>query len=240
MKNTHEIKFTASATSTRLTEGKVCYQGQLKHNAVLSEKETKRGFADYCGEPESRTTRYIDALGEYIARSVSEGHRLDFGCFAVGLKFRGGLASANAPFDETTHSISVEMTPGKSLRDAVKELKPVNVTDDTKWHISLTWQRQPFEAYDVLAPSGRRELTLCGLHPAIHPSETDEGVWIENDEGERLLDGEIVRSELANTEFTLTGPLPSGLHWIVAQGRYPGEQPLIRVRRRISVAPQVR
>jgi len=103
MNEKREIKFVTSETQENNAKGLKCYQGQLKHNMVLNEKDTKRWFAEYCDEPPSRTTRYIDALGEFIAHCVQTGTRLDFGVFSVGLKLRGGFNGQNEPFDPTVN-----------------------------------------------------------------------------------------------------------------------------------------
>ena len=81
MKSYREIEFTTTKIKGDLTAGKTCYQGHLQHNAVLSERETRRRFAEYCCEDRSRTDRYLDALGEFIAREIAHGNRLNFGFF---------------------------------------------------------------------------------------------------------------------------------------------------------------
>ena len=53
MKPYREIEFTTTRIKGDLSVGKTCYQGHLQHNAVLSEKETRRRFAEcrYQDEP---------------------------------------------------------------------------------------------------------------------------------------------------------------------------------------------
>ena len=133
-----EIKFTTTRSKTDLNADKTCYQGQLRHNIVRSLKETRKAFAEYCGEPESKTGRYIDSLGEFITQEVAAGHRLNFGPFDVSLKMLGGFKAANSPFDEKKNDISVCLIPGKEIKAAVKALKPINVTEETRWNISST------------------------------------------------------------------------------------------------------
>jgi len=235
MREQREIKFVTSETKEKNAKGETCYQGQLRHNLVLNERETKEWFAAYCAEPVSLTTRYVDALSEFIAQQVAAGTRLDFGGFAVGLKMRGGFKSMNAPFDPRVHSVGVDLMPGREVKRAVKSLKPVNVTDGAKWHFSIVWQKTPYEAYNEIAADGMRVVVASGYFPAIHPESQDEGVWIENDEGVCLMRGRILTSEFAQTEFELTGPLPSGELWVVGQGRYQDVPGVIRARRRVSV-----
>ena len=80
-----EIKFVTSETHEKNAKGETCYQAQLRHNAVLNEKETKQAFAAHSGKRLSDVTYYVDSLSEFIAQAVTDGHRLDFGGFSVGL-----------------------------------------------------------------------------------------------------------------------------------------------------------
>ena len=150
MKSYREIEFTTTKIKGDLTAGKTCYQGHLQHNAVLSERETRRRFAEYCCEDRSRTDRYLDALGEFIVREIAHGNRLNFGPFDVSLKLLGGFRSANASFDETRNAISVCLIPSKEIKSAVKILNPINVTEDTRWYLSGTLQRVPYQVYDEI------------------------------------------------------------------------------------------
>lgn len=229
-----EIKFVTSETREKNARGETRYQAQLRHNAVLGEKETKQAFAVYAGKHLSDAAYYVDALAEFIAKSVEEGLRLDFGGFSVGLKIRKGLKSANAPFDPDVNSVNVEMTPGRAIREAARTLRPVNVTDRTKWTIDSNCQQKPFEAYDCIATDGERTLSAVGCYPQINVGAADEGIWLEDDEGVRLLAGEVVRSGFGVTSYRLSGPIKRGYYWLVIQSRDDAST-LVRVRRRISV-----
>ena len=74
-----EIKFVTSEAHEKNARGETCYQAQLRHNAVLNEKETKQAFAAHSGRRLSDVTYYVDSLSEFIAQAVTDGHRLDFG-----------------------------------------------------------------------------------------------------------------------------------------------------------------
>lgn len=240
MESQREIKFVTTQSKNRLTEGKTCYQGLLRHNAVLSERETRKAFATYCGEPASKTNRYVDSLGEFIALNVQAGNRLDFGSFAAELRIRGGFKSANAPFTPGTNALNVELIAGKDIRRATEALKPVNVTDGgEKWRIDGILQKRPVQTYDWIPAEGECLVSAVGLMPEVHQAVADEGVWIENDKGVRLATGEIVRTEFGLAETTLRGPIPPGNHWFVLQGRQKDSPNLIHVRRRVKVVVPV-
>ena len=235
MKPYREIEFTTTRSRNSLTAGKTCYQGHLQHNAVLSEKETRKRFAECCNQEPFETNKYIDALGTFIAREIAHGNRLNFGAFGVGLHMSGGFRGANAPFDEKRNAISVCLIPGKEIKASVKALKPINVTEDTRWYLSGTLQRVPYQVYDELVAEGPRQFEVTGLIPPVHPSQPDEGVWLEDDAGEKIVGATVVSSTFAHTYCTLEGPLERGDYWIVVQCRDLNESDLIRCRRRIKV-----
>ena len=62
-----EIKFVTSEAHEKNAKGETCYQAQLRHNAVLNEKETKQAFAAHSGRRLSDLTYYVDSLSEFIA-----------------------------------------------------------------------------------------------------------------------------------------------------------------------------
>ena len=235
MKPHCDIKFITTRSKGDLNEGKTCYQGHLQHNAVLSRKETLEAFAEYCREPQSHTSRYIDALGEFIVREVARGNRLNFGSFAVEMKMVGGFKAANSPFDWDENAIRVHLIPDKKIKQATGALKPINVTEDVRWYIGSTRQRTPYEVFDHIVAEGLRTSTVCGYFPVVKSSRPDEGVWIENDTNEKVLVATVTKSEFGRAECTFEGPLAIGDYWVVTQSRYRDEPNLIRCRRRIKV-----
>ena len=103
------------------------------------------------------------------------------------------------------------------------------------WYLSRTLQRVPCEVYDEIAAEGPRQFTVTGLIPPVHPSQPDEGVWLEDDSGEKVAVATVVSSDISHTDCTLEGPLECGDYWIVIQCRYLDEPDLIRCSRRIKV-----
>jgi len=234
MKEKSIIKFVTSEATPKSAQGETCYQGQLRHNAVLSVEDTKREFADYCGEKESLTTRYVDAMTEFIAANIRKGNHIDFGGFTVGLKLGGGFKGANAPFDERFNNLKIKLTPSKKLKDALLALKPINVTVPKRSYMNWFRQTSPFELHDQITCLGTRVIAVTGCLPPVNPESPDEGIWIEDDLGNRLLTGTAVKSEFARTDCEFTGPLDRGLYWAVIQGRYGDDQAVIRAQRRIE------
>jgi len=231
-----EIKFKTTERKTKLTDGKVCYQGRLLHNRVLDVRDTRRFFAEYMLMREPQTNLVLDGLSAFMAEYLAKGYRLDFGGFSAGLNMRGGFAAANAPFDPVRNAIGVELAPGMRVKRCVRALKPVNVTMEAKDRIYHVFQRTPFEAYDTVARDGERLVEVAGTMMTIHPDAEDEGIWIENDAGVVLTRGHIQYDDCCHARFKLTDPVVPGLHWLVVASREAADSPLLRARRRLTVA----
>jgi len=235
--HTHqEIKFKSTPSTSKLTADKVCYQGQVIHNRTLDPEETRAAFADFTQllkPPLSDLA--IDSVASFVADEIAKGNRLDFGAFSVGLKMRGGLPAANAPFDPKANALSVEITPGKKLQQAVRYLKPVNVTDVNRSDIIKALQLTPYELQDAFVATGTRTLVAYGTYIGVNPDATGEGVWIENDADEKLLKGRILAGcDICTCRFELTGDVAPGLYWLAICSRQVPNGPLLRCRRRIT------
>jgi len=77
MHSYRDIKFTASRTTSKLTAGKVCYQGQVVHNQTLNEAETRKAFADYARLTMPMGNLAIDSVGSFIAEEIAT---ISIGC----------------------------------------------------------------------------------------------------------------------------------------------------------------
>jgi len=231
-----EIKFKVKGHAAKLAGDKICYQGMLIHNHVLGVAETRRLFAEYMQMKLPQAQMVLEGLVAFMAEQLGKGNRLDFGGFCAELRLRGGFSAANAPFDPNRNEIGVELRPGKSVKEATSRLRPVNVTVDKAFHVYHTYQRTPFEALDVIAREGERVVEVSATCMAIRASAADEGVWIENDAGERLVRLTYLNGDVCVAQFKLTETLAPGLYWTVVCSRTTPDAQLQIGRRRLTVA----
>jgi len=229
-----QIKFKTIEQTTKLTTG-TCYHGRLVHNLILSVAETRRLFAEYMQMKLPQTQMFLDYLEAFMAEQLGKGNRLDFGGFSAELQLRGGFSAANAPFDPNRNEIRVEMTPGKQIAAATSFLRPVNVTVEKVFHVYHTHQRTPFELTDEIVGQGDRVIEVSATCMRIHAAAADEGVWIENDAGERLVKLTYQTGDVCVGKFRLTETLAPGLYWTVVCSRKNPEAPLQTGRRRLTV-----
>jgi len=88
----------------------------------------------------------------------------------------------------------------------------------------------------VVARDGERLVEVTGSMMKVHAGAEDEGIWIENDAGEKLLRGDIQSCDCSMARFKLTEPIAPGLYWLVVCSRATTGDPLLRARRRLTVA----
>lgn len=127
------------------------------------------------------------------------------------------------------------MEPEREIKFVTTQSKNRLTDGGEKWRIDSILQKRPVQTYDWIPSEGECLVSAVGCMPEVHKAVADEGVWIEGDEDVRLATGEIIQTECGFTEFTLRGPIPSGSHWFVLQGRLKDSPNLIRIRRCIKV-----
>ena len=241
MKHLREIKFKTNEAKSRFNEGKTCFQGKIIHNLTLDEKTTLQEFCEYCHIGDAMPPMIVNMLGLFIAKQLAQGNRLDFGPFSVSINLRGGFSAANSPFDANHNSLSVEITPSAILRKALGKLKPVNI-EPLAAKIYSVCQIDPelkddngHTIWDTLQSDGSRVLSVGAYPVEVHAEHSDEGVWLENDDGEVVLTGIVVECDYSLCRIRFESHLDKGSYWLVTQARDPHEDKLLRSKRRITV-----
>lgn len=228
-----EIKYATTESKTKLTAGKICYQGQIVHNRAYSLEEVKKELAASTGLKVPVVGMFLDSLGECIGDHAANGDRLDFGSFSMALKLRGGFPAYNAPFGKG-NSIAIELTPGERMKKGLKQLKPVNANAYHSAQIFNTVLLPECRIVDTMPAEGTSKLSSVGHYLHVHVGATGEGVWIENDEGERLIEGVVLECDSTLCQFEVTAHLKPGLYWLVICSREDQTGEFVEARRRIT------
>ena len=228
------IGFATTPSNSKLLNGKVKHIGRIRHNNTLAKDEIIGRFASFIGSKPSLAEMYVNGLCEYIKEELSNGNRLDFGDFAIGVTMEGGLPAANSPFDPTVNKLKVQMTAKKGLSAAVARLKAINETGAEKSQIFSVLEHDSGNDFEILSRDGRRNIRTNGAFVKVHSKEGDEGVWVEARTGERLLTGEVYKCSEQTCDFYLEGHLDPGEYWLVICSRSASKR-LLRAKRLIRV-----
>ena len=228
------IGFATTPSNSKLLNGKVKHIGRIRHNNTLAKDEIIGRFASFIGSKSSQAEMYVNGLCEFIKEELSNGNRLDFEDFAIGVTMEGGFPAANSPFDPKVNKLKVQMMAKKGLSVAVARLRPVNETGAERSRIFSVRQKGLDDQFEVMSQDGRREIVLNGEFVRIHPEASDEGVWIETRMGERLLTGEPFKNDDVTCDFYLEGHLDPGEYWLIICSRSDSKR-LLRAKRLIRV-----
>ena len=229
------LKYSTQPSRSKLLSGKPRYIGRVHHNQTLTREEIVKGLAEYMNVKEAMSAFYVDGLCGYMRQELARGNRLDFGDFSAEIVMEGGLPSANAPFDEGVNKLKVQMRAKKKLERCLECLAPENVSGAGQSRISSVLQRDGGTGeYEEITTDGRRKITSNGVDVKVHADAADEGVWIEDDAGERLLHGEVFETSVTTCDFYLEGHLDPGEYWLAIYSRGSTKK-LLRARRRIHV-----
>lgn len=231
----HPLKYSTQPSRSKLLSGKPRYIGRVHHNQALTRDEIVKGLAEYMNVKEAMSAFYVDGLCGYMRQELARGNRLDFGDFSVEIVMEGGLPSANAPFVAGVNKLKVQMRAKKKLEHCLESLAPENVSGAEQSRIGSVIQRNGGTGeYEDITTDGRRKITSNGLEVKVHAEADDEGVWIEDDAGEKLLRGEVFSTSVTTCDFYLEGHLNPGEYWLAIYSRGNSKQ-LLRARRRIHV-----
>lgn len=231
----YPLKYSTQPSKSKLLAGKPRYIGRVHHNQTLSREEIVKGLAEYMNVKEPMSAFYVDGLCGYMRQELARGNRLDFGDFSAEIVMEGGLPSANAPFDEAVNKLKIQMRAKKKLERCLESLAPENISGAEQSRIgSVVQQNGGTGEYEEITTDGRRKITANGADVKVHAEADDEGVWIEDDAGEKLLRGEVFSTSVTTCDFYLEGHLDPGAYWLVIYSR-SNTKKLLRARRRIHV-----
>lgn len=186
-----EIKFkTVESRLGTMRENSRC-TGRIMHNAVLGPDNMAAEIAQQYGLDEPRAAYMAKVMASYIVHSLGEGKKLDFGPFSLSLVLKGSITGVNGAFTDGKNSIGVNFTPGRELKDALAALHPVNVARDSAPRItSIIGERTKKDGEIALGEN----VYVAGANLQTATDAADEGVWICDRSGSRILAGRVLRS----------------------------------------------
>jgi len=236
-----KIRYKLAELKARVAGLGTSYIGQIIHNQTLDMWAMAERYASKYRMNTSVALSELSRVEEYIASEMSQGNRLCFKSFFVGLKMTGRFERANEIYSHDDNPIHVVMTPKKSLHKVTRSLEPFCETARTKpWISSVAHHRITGEEptrLDVICLDGGLT-TINAYHCKVNPKNSDEGVWLTSADGAtRLLAAAEIRE---NTEATCdvvfpASDLPPGEYRIEIRSRGKDTNPLVVASRKIEV-----
>ena len=203
-----EIKFKTVATPEAFRkQGRYC-RGCVIHNKVLEIDEIGEDFAQYA-KLDPLTAQYNAKLFvNYMVDAVKRGYRLNLGAFSLFLTMKGQVSGANGGFDQKKNSLELNIRSMKSMLDALASLEPVNVTMDGET-LRISSVMDELEKTEGVLTLGEK-VYASGHTFLVDTSRDDEGVWLENADGKKVLRAEDVASTATTLDCIFRGALEPG------------------------------
>ena len=215
--------FVVSASRPEVAKGKVAYSARMRHMDVIRGERLFKEFGEYMAMNPTLAKNMVNGLGGYIKQQLLHGYKLDFGVFKVGLTIRGGFDAANDKFDPEKNTVCVSLTPSVELKKAVAKMKPANLTNLQAPILDSAF----CEKYINQLGSGklvcRVECGINGSFPVREFKATDDGVWLEDDDGKRVAKAKILSVDSTRLKFVINEDVPVGRYRLFIGSRAKGQ-----------------
>lgn len=159
-----------------------CYQAWVVHGGTRSKEEIVGEVSRRSGLPEAVVNCVLDLFFQTIREDLADGFRFDIGQLAGGAYILGSFGSLDDSWDATRHRLVVRLNTKGRLRNALKDLAPVNVTEGAT--VTVKSVLDAVHAVDgMIVGTADVAVRVSGVGLAVDAEAGDEGVWLENSTG---------------------------------------------------------
>jgi len=162
----------------------------------------------------------VAVLEEYavaIEYLLQRGHSVHTSLMKIEASIQGKFEGREA-FNPKKHQLCLNMTPGKRLRHALREVKAkrIHPSSPRPWITSF----QPFDAQlppDSFLPGS--PVQLRGRRLKVRPANTDEGVFLIGEDRKTYRIDYLVTNEPRRLIFMIPNDLPAGSYQLEVRAR---------------------
>ena len=195
------------------------YQSHLTSSGVVKLAAIAEDVADNMKDNKNRVTGIINELGNQVKAHLAAGERVTIdGLVRFEIESSGSFQYEDEAWDETKHKLTVSAIPYADVRDAAKDIVPVNTLAQVS--ISLLGA-QDGTTYEQNTLTIGNTLLAQGKNLQITVANADEGMFLCK--GVNEYKGTIT----ANTAGTIDATFPSDIE--------PGEGYTLEVRGRAGL-----
>ena len=173
------------------------YRPILQCGKTVTPEEFISVFSGAIKETEPCASFILGTLKDAIVGLLQSGRPVNLGWVSFTPRLKGALGTKDARGD--SKRLEVVSTPSRAFRHCLKETEVINVNES---HNPLLYEFQEDGKVksNTLHHPGRR-VVLNGEHISIDTSHADEGVWLENPDGNVVATGEVVYSDASTCYF---------------------------------------
>lgn len=212
-----ELKFkTIKAKGRFSTDARSCL-GRIVHNANLSLDGIAADFAKYAKLDENEARFQAARFISYLVKAIGEGKRLNLGAFSLFLSLKGCIDGANGKFNPKKNKVELNICVQQPLADALAQLEPVNVTLEDEKLVINSVMDSLIKEEGKIAPGAT--VYIAGHTFLIDASRDDEGVWLEDAAGSKLIRARVLNSTATTLDCAFDGSAAPGAYRIAVYSR---------------------
>lgn len=204
------VKFKTALCSIA-KDKKPCYRAIVVHNGTVGQEAVAERIAAETGIDKALVRFYLEQFMDAVEDALASGLRVEVENLLRGMDSVKGLFPApDAKWDSKRNSVVPRFSAKGDMYSAFAGADSKNVTESIKVAIKRVLDAD-LKLPDVLARGSKVLISGQGLK--VDSSNTDEGVWFENDKGQVVVRGIVAKA----TDTTLDAVFPD---WPEEDGFY--------------------
>lgn len=229
---TQEIRFKTALTPLE-KGGKPCYRAVPVTNGSTDMNTLAIGAAARIGMDEAMMQYISELFLEQVEAAQMLGKRIEVeGLFSGAIAVQGLFDAANAPWERGKHRLAPFFAAKGAMKTVYDGAVGVNVTKGSRCRITSVIDAIA-KTEGVITHGEDVAVYAAGGTFLIDTSADDEGVWLEDSEGEIVAFGTVTASTNATLDVTFaTLPAPGEYKFVVATRGGMGEEYGVTIARR--------
>ena len=169
------------------------YRPILKCGKTVMSEEFVSVFSGAIKDTEPHAEFVLGTLRETIVELLQSGRPVNLGWISYTPRLKGALGTKDA--SGSPERLEVVATPSRALRHCLRGIDVVNVNRMPD-PVLYEFQEDGREKPNTIHLPGKR-IVVNGNNISIDKSHADEGVWLEDANGDILEKGSVIRSDSA-------------------------------------------
>jgi len=175
-----DITYSLTPVSTEFTGGKTVFRANVKTNGTIDADTLAERLAAKTKQDKSLAKYFLQAIDEELAAQILAGNRVNLGQLATGFAIRGSFNSEDDRFDPKRHSLVATIRTLDPLKSALSDVEPGNVAVSLECTVNSLMDNVTKQTNVI---TGTNEQHIQGVNLGIDSENADEGVWLEDAEG---------------------------------------------------------
>ena len=206
------------------------YYGQPEHRGSWDqERIIEEMMRRNSGTSRQMIIGVLNLLEEVVGEKLMEGYRINMDLVNMALVLKGTFEHEAERFDLEKHQVKLQATEGKGLKKLLRKFVPKRIgQDNSRMPVLLQFTDVATESRNTMTPGSMGKLT--GYHMKLNLQDPEQGLWLINDQNERIAITTLGQNHPKTLMFQLPGNLAPGEYrfeirnQVTRRGRYQTNQ----------------